>query len=100
MIEEVGAAGEKNDAINYIRHSADAGRVEAKCYLGRGYVSGQIGQRNTPTRRSNSSPNRCIIAIDLERGIRGIQNREKLARLPLVLMKWVVAETSCANSNE
>jgi hypothetical protein len=46
LIEEVGGPASKRDAVNYIRLSADAGRVEAIRYLGRGYVSGQIGERN------------------------------------------------------
>jgi TPR repeat protein len=47
MVEEVGGAPSKKDAVNYIRLSAEAGRVEAMRYLGRGYVSGQMGERNT-----------------------------------------------------
>jgi TPR repeat protein len=37
----------KKDAVNYVRLAAEAGRVEAMRYLGRGYVSGQMGERNT-----------------------------------------------------
>jgi hypothetical protein len=48
LIENVGGPASKEDALKYIRLSAEAGRVEAMRYLGRGYVSGQIGERNTP----------------------------------------------------
>jgi TPR repeat protein len=47
MVEEVGGPVNQEDAINYIKRSAEAGRIEAMRYLGRGYVSGQIGGRNT-----------------------------------------------------
>jgi TPR repeat protein len=47
MVEEVGEASSKKDAVNYIKLSADAGRVDAMRYLGRGYISGQMGERNT-----------------------------------------------------
>jgi TPR repeat protein len=33
--------------VNYIKLSADAGRVEAMRYLGRGYISGEVGERST-----------------------------------------------------
>ena len=48
LIEDVGGPASKEDAVRYIKLSAEAGRVEAMRYLGRGYVSGQIGERNTP----------------------------------------------------
>ncbi len=47
MVEGVGGATSKQEAVDYIKLSADAGRVEAMRYLGRGYVSGQVGERNT-----------------------------------------------------
>lgn len=46
LIEEVGGPASKRDAVKYIKLSADAGRVEAIRYLGRGYVSGQISERD------------------------------------------------------
>jgi TPR repeat protein len=48
MVEEVGGpAASRQDAVNYVKLAAEAGRVEAMRYLGRGYVSGRIGERNT-----------------------------------------------------
>ena len=47
MIEGVGGAGSEQEAIAHIKFAADAGRVEAMRYLGRGYMSGQIGERDT-----------------------------------------------------
>ncbi|QRM30605.1 tetratricopeptide repeat protein [Microvirga sp. VF16] len=47
MLEGVGNSVSKQDAVSYIKLSAQAGRVEAMRYLGRGYVSGQTGERST-----------------------------------------------------
>jgi TPR repeat protein len=47
MLEGVGGAGTPEKAVSYIKLAADAGRVDAMRYLGRGYVSGQAGERST-----------------------------------------------------
>ncbi|MBM6578759.1 sel1 repeat family protein [Microvirga sp. BT689] len=47
MIEGVGGATNSEKALGYIKLAADAGRVDAMRYLGRGYVSGQVGERST-----------------------------------------------------
>ncbi|MBQ0822438.1 sel1 repeat family protein [Microvirga sp. HBU67558] len=49
MVEEVGGPASKNEAVRYIQISAEAGRVDAMRYLGRGYVSGEIGESNMQT---------------------------------------------------
>ena len=46
MAEGVGGPAGKQEAVEYIKLSAAAGRTEAMRYLGRGYVSGQIGEQN------------------------------------------------------
>ncbi|MBJ6124667.1 tetratricopeptide repeat protein [Microvirga splendida] len=46
MIDGVGGWADKEAAIAHIRFAADAGRVDAMRYLGRGYISGQLGERN------------------------------------------------------
>jgi TPR repeat protein len=47
MMEGVGRVGNQREAIAYLKRAADAGRVDAMRYLGRGYVSGQVGERST-----------------------------------------------------
>jgi TPR repeat protein len=47
MIEGVGGISSKPEAIAYIRLAAEAGRGDAMRYLGRGYASGNLGERNT-----------------------------------------------------
>jgi TPR repeat protein len=47
MIEGVGGSGNSEKALGYIKLAADSGRVDAMRYLGRGYVSGQVGERST-----------------------------------------------------
>ncbi|MBF9197176.1 tetratricopeptide repeat protein [Microvirga terrestris] len=47
MADGVGGMNNKEAAISQIKLAADAGRVDAMRYLGRGYVSGQFGERNT-----------------------------------------------------
>ncbi|MBB3017790.1 hypothetical protein FHR70_000830 [Microvirga lupini] len=46
MADGVGGMADKEVAIAYIRLAADAGRIDAMRYLGRGYVSGQFGEGN------------------------------------------------------
>jgi TPR repeat protein len=46
MADGVGGIGDKEAAITYIKLAADAGRVDAMRYLGRSYISGQLGERN------------------------------------------------------
>ncbi|MEE1655758.1 hypothetical protein VB618_06090 [Microvirga sp. CF3062] len=46
MADGVGGMADKEAAITYIKLAADAGRVDAMRYLGRGYISGQFGERN------------------------------------------------------
>ncbi len=47
MIDGVGAMDDRAAAIAHIKFAADAGRTDAMRYLGRGYISGQLGERNT-----------------------------------------------------
>lgn len=46
MIDGVGAIDDRAAAITHIKLAADAGRADAMRYLGRGYISGQFGERN------------------------------------------------------
>ena len=46
MIDGVGGMTDKEAAITQIKLAADAGRADAMRYLGRGYVSGQLGEKN------------------------------------------------------
>ncbi|WP_201863175.1 tetratricopeptide repeat protein [Microvirga soli] len=46
MIDGVGAMDDRAAALTHIKLAADAGRADAMRYLGRGYISGQLGERN------------------------------------------------------
>ena len=46
MIDGVGAMDDRAAAITHIKLAADAGRTDAMRYLGRGYISGQFGERS------------------------------------------------------
>jgi hypothetical protein len=46
MVDGVGGMADKQAAITHIKLAADAGRADAMRYLGRGYLSGQFGERN------------------------------------------------------
>lgn len=47
MVDGVGGMADKEAAITQIRLAADAGRADAMRYLGRGYISGQLGEQST-----------------------------------------------------
>jgi TPR repeat protein len=46
MLNGVGGMTNSESALDYMKRSADAGKIEAMRFLGRGYASGQFGERN------------------------------------------------------
>lgn len=47
MMEGIGGQVDRAAALDYIRRSAEAGKVEAMRYLGRSYASGALGENNS-----------------------------------------------------